>query len=204
MGETHDLVIIGAGPAGYTAAIRAAQLGLDTAIVDDRLREGKPAPGGVCLNVGCIPSKALLSISEEYYSIKTTGKKKGHHPPGLGLQSGPDDEKEGGNHPEAYWGGSFLAWGERHPPLLWNRLPFQPGKGRSGEWEWGSPNSWRKKIILATGSLPRELPFLPCDGRRVIDSTGAPLPGGGSSPAADYRSRGHWTGDGLGMVPPRE
>ena len=62
MSETYDVIVIGAGPAGYVAAIRAAQLGLKTACVDAFAgKDGKQALGGTCLNVGCIPSKALLS-----------------------------------------------------------------------------------------------------------------------------------------------
>jgi len=67
MAEAFDVVVIGAGPGGYTAAIRAAQLGFKTACVDDwKTGDGKPAPGGTCTNVGCIPSKALLQSSEHY------------------------------------------------------------------------------------------------------------------------------------------
>ena len=59
--QTYDVLIIGAGPAGYVAAIRAAQLGMKTACIDDFIgKDGKPALGGTCLNIGCIPSKALL------------------------------------------------------------------------------------------------------------------------------------------------
>ena len=61
----YDLVVIGAGPGGYVAAIRAAQLGLKVACVDS-----DPAPGGTCLRVGCIPSKALLEASEHYHQAK--------------------------------------------------------------------------------------------------------------------------------------
>src|SRR5262249_13998394 len=62
-----DVAVIGAGPGGYIAAIRCAQLGFKTACVDDWTRAGgKPAPGGTCTNVGCIPSKALLQSSENY------------------------------------------------------------------------------------------------------------------------------------------
>src|SRR6516165_11371160 len=67
MAEQFDVVVIGAGPGGYTAAIRCAQLGFKTACIDDWTRaDGKPAPGGTCTNVGCIPSKALLQSSENY------------------------------------------------------------------------------------------------------------------------------------------
>ena len=65
MADTFDLVIIGAGPGGYTGAIRAAQLGLKTAVV-----EMAPTLGGTCLNVGCIPSKALLDSSEHFHAAR--------------------------------------------------------------------------------------------------------------------------------------
>src|SRR5204863_4789746 len=67
MSEAFDVVVIGAGPGGYTAAIRAAQLGFKTACIDDwKTADGKPAPGGTCTNIGCIPSKSLLQSSENY------------------------------------------------------------------------------------------------------------------------------------------
>src|SRR5262245_58986618 len=67
MADTFDVVVIGGGPGGYVAAIRAAQLGLKTACIDDWTRAGgKPALGGTCTNVGCIPSKALLQSSENF------------------------------------------------------------------------------------------------------------------------------------------
>ena len=67
MPDLFDIAVIGAGPGGYIAAIRAAQLGFSVACIDDWQRaDGKPAPGGTCTNVGCIPSKALLQSSENY------------------------------------------------------------------------------------------------------------------------------------------
>src|ERR671914_1505551 len=70
MAKTFDVVVIGAGPGGYIAAIRAAQLGLSVACIDEwKTADGKPAPGGTCTNVGCIPSKALLQSSENYEHV---------------------------------------------------------------------------------------------------------------------------------------
>lgn len=67
MSKSFDVVVIGAGPGGYIAAIRAAQLGLSVACIDEwKNAQGGPAPGGTCTNVGCIPSKALLQSSENY------------------------------------------------------------------------------------------------------------------------------------------
>jgi dihydrolipoamide dehydrogenase len=71
---SYDVIIIGAGPAGYVAAIRCAQLGLKTVCIDDwQDRDGSPVPGGTCLNAGCIPSKALLESSEFYEKINHSG-----------------------------------------------------------------------------------------------------------------------------------
>jgi len=67
MPQSFDVVVIGGGPGGYVAAIRAAQLGLKTACIDDwKSAEGRPALGGTCTNIGCIPSKALLQSSENF------------------------------------------------------------------------------------------------------------------------------------------
>jgi len=71
MSDKFDVIVIGGGPAGYVAAIRCAQLGLNTACVEQWInKQGKPALGGTCLNVGCIPSKALLEASQRYYDAK--------------------------------------------------------------------------------------------------------------------------------------
>src|SRR5258706_6021379 len=73
MPQSFDVVVIGGGPGGYVAAIRAAQLGLKTACIDDwKTPDGKPALGGTCTNIGCIPSKALLQSSENFEQA-------GHH-----------------------------------------------------------------------------------------------------------------------------
>ena len=72
--------MIGAGPGGYTAAIRAAQLGFKTVCIDDwKNAQGKPSLGGTCLNVGCIPSKALLESSENYERVAAQVRRARHH-----------------------------------------------------------------------------------------------------------------------------
>jgi len=90
MSEKFDVIIIGAGPAGYVAAIRCAQLGLKTACIDNWINEkGKPSLGGTCLNVGCIPSKALLQSSELYEQAnKSFGKIRFKNHDGKKRQSG--------------------------------------------------------------------------------------------------------------------
>ena len=66
MSQQFDLVVIGGGPGGYEAAIRGAQLGMKVACIEKRIHKGKPALGGTCLNVGCIPSKALMDSSHRF------------------------------------------------------------------------------------------------------------------------------------------
>ena len=81
--SNFDVVVIGAGPGGYVAAIRCAQLGLKTACIDRWIsKSGKPSVGGTCLNVGCIPSKALLDSSERYEELQI-------HAIDHGISSGP-------------------------------------------------------------------------------------------------------------------
>ena len=71
MSEKFDVIVIGGGPGGYVAAIRAAQLGLSTACIDMNTgKDGKAALGGTCLNVGCIPSKALLDSSKHFHHLQ--------------------------------------------------------------------------------------------------------------------------------------
>ncbi|HCA27735.1 MAG TPA: dihydrolipoyl dehydrogenase, partial [Betaproteobacteria bacterium] len=83
MEKLFDVAVIGAGPGGYVAAIRCAQLGLDTICIDDwQTPDGKPSLGGVCLNVGCIPSKALLHASEAYEEA-------GHGFASMGIKASP-------------------------------------------------------------------------------------------------------------------
>src|SRR3979409_2410480 len=87
MAEPFDVVVIGGGPGGYVAAIRAAQLGLKTACIDDwKTAEGKPALGGTCTNIGCIPSKALLQSSENFEQAGDGFAEHG----GRGKRLGPD------------------------------------------------------------------------------------------------------------------
>lgn len=82
MADSYDVVVVGAGPAGYVCAIRCAQLGLSTACVDNLInKQGKPALGGTCLNFGCIPSKELLESSQRYYEVQ-------NHPERYGIQVG--------------------------------------------------------------------------------------------------------------------
>ncbi len=163
----YDLVVIGGGPGGYVAAIRAAQLGLRTALIDDN-----PVLGGTCLRVGCIPSKALLESSELYWQA---GHGFGDHGIGVGgLEL--DLERMMARKDaivEQLTGGIGML-------MKKNKVEVIAGRGRllgTGKVEVTGTDGSRElsagHVILAMGSVPVELPNLPFDGRRVISSTEA-------------------------------
>ncbi|HEY8240692.1 MAG TPA: dihydrolipoyl dehydrogenase [Kiritimatiellia bacterium] len=170
-----DVVVIGAGPAGYIAAIRCAQLGLSTACVDKWVgKDGKPAPGGTCLNVGCIPSKALLESSEQYdhalhglaaHGVKATGVTV-DIPAMIGRK---DKIVRSLNQGVAYLFKKHKITSLAGTGLLrrGNNVEVQPVDGSAAQ------TLEAKHIIIATGSAPRDIPSAPLDGKIVVDSTGA-------------------------------
>ena len=173
--DNFDVVVIGAGPGGYVAAIRAAQLGLSTACVDAWLdARGKPALGGTCLNVGCIPSKALLDSSHHYHNVR-------HLLPAHGIEAG-DVRLDLGrmlarkdkvvrtltrgvagllrkNGVESIAGLATLE-GDGHVEVALH------GGGEPRTLAAGH-------IVLATGSVPVRIPVAEVDGDRIVDNEGA-------------------------------
>ncbi|MGJ3263070.1 MAG: dihydrolipoyl dehydrogenase family protein, partial [Salinarimonas sp.] len=165
---SYDLVIIGTGPGGYVCAIRAAQLGLKTAVVEKR-----EAHGGTCLNVGCIPSKALLHASHLYEEAA-------HHFDAFGIEVGTPkidlkkmlafkDEAIAGNTK----GVEFL--------LKKNKIDAHRGTGKilaAGKVEVTAEDGSKttletKSIVIATGSEVTALPGIAIDEKRIVSSTGA-------------------------------
>jgi dihydrolipoamide dehydrogenase len=167
MSETpYDLVVIGAGPGGYVAAIRAAQLGLRTALV-----EQDPFLGGTCLNVGCIPSKALLHSTELYHTVATQaavhGLKIGKISPDVAALM-----KRKGEVVEKLRGGVKQILDQRNVTIIAGRGQLGPGgQGVNVRHADGSTQKLEtKNILVATGSTPVELPFLKFDGQLVVSS----------------------------------
>jgi len=175
MAQTFDLVVLGAGPAGYVAAIRSAQLGMHVACIDRWVdKEDKVSLGGTCLNVGCIPSKALLESSEHFHRAKeelkehgiTTGEVRMDVSAMIarkdkivrGLASGISALFT--KHKVV----AFAGTGRLLPGMRVEVLPTQGGPSEILE---------AKNILIATGSLPRDLDAVPTDGKIVVDSAGA-------------------------------
>jgi len=169
--ENFDIVIVGSGPAGYVAAIRCAQLGMKAALV-----EKEKSLGGTCLNVGCIPSKALLDSSEHYHHAKTKFQKHGIIVGDIKVDLGQMMKRKDEVVKVQTTGLAFL--------MKKNKIEVVAGTGKllpkQGDLHQvevtGSGNSRTlaaPKVILATGSEPVTLPFLPIDGKNIITSTEA-------------------------------
>jgi len=174
MSDKYDVVVIGSGPAGYVAAIRAAQLGLKTACIEKwKNKSGKGVNGGTCLNVGCIPSKALLDSSYKYHEAKHDLGIHGISADGVGIDiPGMLDRKNkiisqltGGiaglfkaNGVTSLYGTGKLLAGKK--------VEFASNEGEVIILE-------AENVILASGSLPIAIPVAPVDGELILDSTGA-------------------------------
>ncbi len=166
--QVSDVVVIGGGPGGYVAAIRAAQLGLSTVCV-----ESAPTLGGTCVNVGCIPSKALLQSSEQFEFARLHA-----HEHGIGFDSlrldlpqmlRRKDEVVGQNTR----GVEFLF---RKNKVTWlkGKGTLRPGNVVDVDLNDGTQTQVKARaVIIATGSVPIELPFLKFDERRVVSNIGA-------------------------------
>ena len=174
---TFDVAVIGGGPGGYIAAIRAAQLGFKVACIDDWQRaDGKPAPGGTCTNVGCIPSKALLQSSEHY---EHAGHAFADHGIGIGGLSidvakmlARKDRVVTQNND-----GILHLFRKHRITFLHGRGSFAGGNANDG---WmlkvegpGATDLVAKQVIIATGSVPRPLPGVAIDNELVLDNAGA-------------------------------
>ncbi len=170
MSEKFDLVVIGAGPGGYVAAIRAAQLGKKVACIEKR--SGK-ALGGVCLNVGCIPSKALLDSSELYEVTRHKLAKHGIKVGGVSLDLGEMMRRKDGVVKSLTDGIAFLFKKNKVTPYFGSGKLTAPGKVEVTAEDGTTTLLEADNVLLATGSESVELPFLKFDGKNVVSSTEA-------------------------------
>ncbi|MGC4080258.1 MAG: dihydrolipoyl dehydrogenase [Rubrivivax sp.] len=173
MSKNFDVIVIGGGPGGYIAAIRAAQLGFNTACIDEwKNDKGGPAPGGTCTNVGCIPSKALLQSSEHY---EHAAKHFAEH--GIGLKSLSIDVAKMVARKDQ-------VVKQNNDGILYlfkkNKVSFFHGRGSfvkavDGGWEIavGEEVLSAKQVVVATGSSARALPGVPFDEDKILSNDGA-------------------------------
>ncbi len=166
--KMYDVIVIGSGPGGYVAAIRAAQLGMKTAII-----EKYPTLGGTCLNVGCIPSKALLDSSEHYHNAAHTFKTHGIDLDNLKVNLKQMIARKDDVVKQNVDGIQYL--------MKKNKIDVHQGLGsfvdkntiKVTKDDGASEEIQGKNIIIATGSKPSSLPFINLDKKRVITSTEA-------------------------------
>jgi len=175
MAEKFDVVVIGGGPGGYVAAIRAAQLGLNTACVEKWTdRDGRQTLGGTCLNVGCIPSKALLDSSKHYHHLRHDYVDHGISAGDIGLDIGQMLMRKDGIVKKLTGGvaGLFKA----------NKVTALHGRGRllaDRRVEVTPPDGSEAivleagNVILASGSVPIAIPGVEFDGEYIVDNEGA-------------------------------
>ncbi|MBN2234224.1 MAG: dihydrolipoyl dehydrogenase [Opitutales bacterium] len=164
--RSFDLAIIGAGPGGYVAAIRAAQLGLRTVLIE------KGELGGTCLNVGCIPSKALLQSTEHFAFIKDGARTHGVESDGVRFDLGRMLQRKEGVITSMRKGVSQLVK-SRGAEILKGRAFIERAGLLKVMTSEGEIAVDAKNILIATGSVPVGLPFLPFDGNHVVSSTEA-------------------------------
>ncbi|KTT11712.1 dihydrolipoamide dehydrogenase [Pseudomonas oryzihabitans] len=174
MSDKFDVVVIGAGPGGYVAAIRAAQLGLKTACVERyKGKEGKIALGGTCLNVGCIPSKALLDSSYKYHEAHEGFKVHGIDAPNVTIDV-PTMIGRKDQIVKNLTGGVATLFKANGVTLLEGNGKLLSGKkvevtGLDGNVQVVEAEN----VILASGSRPIDIPPAPVDQKVIVDSTGA-------------------------------
>ncbi|KAA9133302.1 dihydrolipoyl dehydrogenase [Marinihelvus fidelis] len=175
MSDKFDVIVIGGGPGGYVAAIRCAQLGLKTACVEKYSdKDGKLALGGTCLNVGCVPSKALLDTSKHYHHVQhdyaehgiTTGDVAIDVPKMIERKAGVVKKLTGGvamlfksNKIESFHGTGKLLAGRK--------VEVTPADGGD------AVTLEAKNVILASGSVPIAIPNVEFDGEHIVDNVGA-------------------------------
>src|SRR5215467_15385871 len=169
MAQSFDVVVIGGGPGGYIAAIRAAQLGLKTACIDDwKGADGKPALGGTCTNIGCIPSKALLQSSENFEQAGHHFADHGVKVKGLELDLAQMMKRKDQIVKASNDGVTYL--------FKKNKVTFFHGRGTfvaPNEVSVGGEKLSAKNVIVATGSVPRALPGAPFDEKLILSNDGA-------------------------------
>ena len=176
MSQSYDVAVIGGGPGGYVAAIRAAQLGFNTVCIDDwKNAKGKPSLGGTCLNVGCIPSKALLESSENYHRVMHGFADHGIQAQGVILDLAKMLARKDKIVDQLTGGIGFL--------FKKNKVTSMPGLGRFV----GGGDVYQievvdgdkhdtisaQHVVIATGSVPRAVPFAKVDDQLILDNAGA-------------------------------
>lgn len=173
MSEQFDVVVIGAGPAGYHAAIRAAQLGLTVACIDAGLgKDGKPALGGTCLRVGCIPSKALLDSSRQFHNLQHLFSEHGITTKDAAIDVGTMVGRKD-KIVKQFTGGIAMLFKANMVTAFYGFGTLHAGNVVKVRQHDGSEIELKgSNVVLAAGSDSIELPFARFDGDTIVDNAG--------------------------------
>jgi dihydrolipoamide dehydrogenase len=174
MSDKFDVIVIGAGPAGYVAAIRAAQLGLKVACIDAFAgKDGKQALGGTCLNVGCIPSKALLDSSRQFYNLTHNFDAHGISADNAKIDI-PTFVARKDKIVKQFTGGvAQLFKANKVTPFFGKGKLLKGNQVEISAADGSQQTISAANVILASGSVPIELPFAKFDGKTIVDNAGA-------------------------------
>lgn len=175
MSDKYEVIVIGGGPAGYVASIRAAQLGMQVACIDRWLDDDdKPSLGGTCLNAGCVPSKALLESSEIFYRAQHEYAEHGVQIDSLSVDVAQMQKRRHKvvdqltNGIEGLFQGNGITWLQGSGCVEGaGKVSFKPHDNGDTQ------NLEAEHIIIASGSEPVEIDIAPFDGERILDSRGA-------------------------------
>lgn len=174
MSDNYDVIIIGGGPGGYVAAIRCAQLGLNTACIEKRInKQDEPALGGTCLNVGCIPSKALLDSSWKYHETESALADHGIKIKGADLDLETMLKRKDTIVKNLTGGIAQLFKANK---VTWLQGSGQLKSGKQVEFQpldGDTQTLQAEHVILAAGSVPVDIPVASVDQKVIVDSTGA-------------------------------
>ena len=174
MSEKFDVIVIGSGPAGYVAAIRAAQLGLKTACIEKwKNADGKGVNGGTCLNVGCIPSKALLDSSYKYHEAAHAFGVHGISTTGINIDVPSMIARKEGIVKQLTGGIAGLFMANKVTALYGTGKLLAGRKVLFTDFEGKEQTLEADNVILASGSIPVNIPVAPVDNDVIVDSTGA-------------------------------
>ncbi len=174
MTDSFDVIVIGGGPAGYVAAIRCAQLGLKTACIDQWTNEsGKASLGGTCLNVGCIPSKALLDSSKHYHHLNTHYKQHGISAKDVSMDVSTMVARKDKIVKQLTGGIAQLFKSNKVTSINGHGKLLSASSVEVSPIDGDAYTIAGKHVILASGSIPTEIPSFPFDHEYIVDNAGA-------------------------------
>lgn len=173
MSTIFDVAVMGGGPGGYVAALRAAQNGLSVVCIDDGVNaQGEPSPGGTCLNVGCIPSKSLLQSSELYAQVQHEASIHGVNVDGVSFNAAAMIQRKDAIVSRLTMGIGLL-FKKNKVKYLCGLATLEHAQDEIWQLRVNDQQIRARNVVIATGSQPRQLPGVTIDNQQILDNRGA-------------------------------